>query len=136
MNSPVSKRFVQIRHQPSGAIIAAGPLGWGIMPFEGNYYIRRRYLREGDFRADYIPGVCFYKGLYIGLNYIAPDRTASRHLGWMYWLSNPLFPFIMFRVAVPANHPLLSVEAVDSLAGCPPLTAIPRANRPDLGSGT
>lgn len=117
LNFPLNKQWVQIRHQPTGAIIAAGPLGWGITRFEGNYYVRRRYLREGHFRADYIPGVCVYKGLYIGLNYIAPDRTVSTHLGWMYWLPNPLFPFIMFRVAVPADHPLLSVEPVNPPAG-------------------
>jgi len=30
---------IRITHNPSGEIIAEGPLGWGIMPFEGNYYI-------------------------------------------------------------------------------------------------
>ncbi|HEX7326278.1 MAG TPA: hypothetical protein VF292_13145 [Rhodanobacteraceae bacterium] len=113
----MNKRYVQIRHQPTGAIIAAGPLGWGIMPFEGNYYIRRRYLREGHFRADYIPGVCVHKALYIGLNYIAPNQTVSAHLGWLYWLPNLLFPFIVFRVALPRDHPLLSVEAANAPAG-------------------
>lgn len=115
-----------MRHQPTGAIIAAGPLGWGITRFEGNYYIRRRYLGEGHFHADYIPGVCAYKGLYIGLNYIAPDQTVSTHLGWMYWLPNPLFPFIMFRVAVPADHPLLSVEPVNP----PDLDSLTRVDQP------
>lgn len=28
-----------------------------------------------------------------------------RNLGWMYWLPNPLFPFIWVRVAVPQMHP-------------------------------
>ena len=115
---PLDQRYVQIRHRPTGAVIAGGPLGFGIMPFEGNYYIRRRYLREGHFRADYLPGVCVYKGLYIGLNYIAPDRTVSHHLGWLYWLPNPLLPFIMFRVAIPAEHPLLKVESFDEHAAC------------------
>ncbi|HEX7323817.1 MAG TPA: hypothetical protein VF292_00495 [Rhodanobacteraceae bacterium] len=114
----MSKRYVQIRHRPTDAVIAAGPLGFGIMPFEGNYYIRRRYLREGHFRADYLPGVCVYKGLYTGLNYIAPDSTVSRHLGWLYWLPNPLLPFILFRVAVPAADPRILVEFVNARAGC------------------
>lgn len=104
---------MQIRHHPSGAIIAAGPLGFGITPFEGHYYIRRRYLREGRFRADYLPGLCVYKGLYIGLDYVAPDRSVTRHLGWLYWLPNPLLPFIPFRVAVPTRDPALIVEFAD-----------------------
>lgn len=111
-------RCIQIRHQPTGAIIASGPLGWGITHFEGNYYIRRRYLREGRFRADRIPGLCVYKGLYIGLDYIAPDQTVSKHLGWLYWLPNPLLPFVMFRVAVPGNDPLFAIEALDVRAAC------------------
>lgn len=109
---------MQIRYQPTRAIIAEGPLGWGITPFEGNYYIRRRYLRDGSFRPDFIPGVCVYKGLYIGLNYTMPDGVAINHLGWMYWLPSPLFPFIMFRVAIPAEHLLLMVESIDQQAAC------------------
>lgn len=109
---------MQIRFQPTRAVIAEGPLGWGITSFEGNYYIRRRYLRDGSFRPDFIPGVCIYKGLYIGLDYIAPDGAAVKHLGWMYWLPNPPFPFIMFRVAIPAEHPLLMVESIDEQAAC------------------
>ena len=93
-------------------------MGWGVTPFEGNYYIRRRYLREGHFRADRIPGLCVYKGLYIGLDYVAPDQTVSRHLGWLYWLPNPLLPFVMFRVAVPGNDPLLAIETLDDRAAC------------------
>lgn len=31
-------------------------------------------------------------------------------LGWKYWLPNPLFPFIAFRIAVPAHHPDLEVK--------------------------
>ncbi|HEU0198523.1 MAG TPA: hypothetical protein VFQ88_15095 [Nevskiaceae bacterium] len=109
----MSRRYVQIRYQPTGAVIAAGSLGWGITPFEGNYYISRRYLREGAFHPDFIPGVCPYKGMYVGLNYVAPNDALAKHLGWLYWLPNPLFPFIMFRVAIPGQHPLLMVEPID-----------------------
>lgn len=112
----MSKRYLQIRHEPTGVIIAAGPSGWGITAFEGNYYISRKYLREGRFCVDYIPGLCVYKGLYIGLNYIAPDQSVSRHMGWTYWLPNPLFPFIIFRIAVPAHHPLLRIETMPDSA--------------------
>ncbi len=110
----MSKHYLRIRHQPTGAVIAAGPLGWGITPFEGNYYISRRYLRDGHFRIDYIPGLCVYKGLYVGMNYVAPDQSVAKRLGWLYWLSNPLFPFTMFRVAVPGDHPLLRIESMEA----------------------
>jgi hypothetical protein len=30
----------------------------------------------------------------------------------MYWLPNPLFPFIWYRVGVPADHPDLIIEKV------------------------
>lgn len=106
----MTQRYVQIRHQPTGAVIAQGPLGWGITAFEGNYYIRRQYLREGHFRIDHVPGLCVYKGLYVGLNYVAPDQTVSKHLGWLYWLPNPLFPFIVYRVAVPGHDPSIGIE--------------------------
>jgi hypothetical protein len=33
-----------------------------------------------------------------------------RNLGWIYWLPNPLLPFIWFRVAVPRDHPKLTIE--------------------------
>jgi hypothetical protein len=32
-----------------------------------------------------------------------------RNLGWLYWLPNPLLPFIWFRVALPGQHPELDV---------------------------
>jgi hypothetical protein len=38
------------------------------------------------------------------------ELIAEGPLGWLYWLPNPLFPFIWFRVAVPGNHPELHVE--------------------------
>lgn len=127
----MTQRYVQIRHHSTGAVIAQGPLGWGITPFEGNYYIRRQYLRDGHFRIDHVPGLCVYKGLYVGLNYIAPDRTVSKHLGWMYWLPNPLLPFIMYRVAIPGYDPLLVIDSVD---GCSMSSRDPHASATVLNS--
>ena len=106
----MSRRFVRITHRPSGAVVAEGPLGWGVTPFEGNYYIRRRHLGTGTFRANWIPGLCIYKFLYVWLDFVAGDGTRTRNLGWLYWLPNPLLPFIWFRVAVPRSHPDLAVE--------------------------
>lgn len=48
------------------------------------------------------------------MNYVAPDQSVAKHLGWPHWLPNPLFPFTMFRVDVPACHPLLQVESMEA----------------------
>lgn len=108
----MAKKFIRITHIPSGDILAEGPIGWGIMPFEGNLYIGRKYMRSEGFRVNYIPGLCFYKFLYVWLDYRWGDGKKTRNLGWLYWLPNPLFPFIWFRVAVPRYHPELLVEEV------------------------
>ncbi len=103
------KKLVRITHIPSGEIIAEGPLGWGVTSFEGNYYIQRKHLITKGFKVNYLPGLCFYKFLYVWLNFNCP-LGVSRNLGWLYWFPNPLFPFIWYRVAVPGNHPELNIE--------------------------
>jgi hypothetical protein len=95
---------IRITHKPSGEIIAEGPLGWGIKAFEGSYYIQRRYLKTSGFKVNFIPGLCFYKFLYVRLDFSWPDGKSSS-LGWLHWLPNPLFPFVWYRVAVPDDHP-------------------------------
>ena len=71
-------------------------MGWGITPFEGNYYISRKYLRTRGFKPNYIPGLCFYKFLYVWLDLHLADGHKIRNLGWLYWFPNPLFPFIWY----------------------------------------
>ena len=105
----IDVRLIRITHKPSGEVIAEGPLGWGIMSFEGNYYIRRRYLKTKGFKVNFIPGLCIYKFLYVWLDF-SWSGGKSRNLGWLYWLPNPLSPFIWYRVAVPKNHPELDFE--------------------------
>jgi uncharacterized protein (DUF427 family) len=56
-----------------------------------------------------MPGLCPYKFLYVWMDFSWGGR-ATRNLGWLYWLPNPLLPFIWFRVAVPRDHPELHVE--------------------------
>jgi uncharacterized protein (DUF427 family) len=102
-------KMVRIMHQPSNTLLAEGPLGWGITSFEGNYYISRKYMKTDRFKANFIPGVCFYKFLYVWMDLVFEDYKV-RNIAWMYWLPNPLFPFIAFRVAVPGHHPQLSFE--------------------------
>lgn len=100
---------MRIVHRQSGTTLAEGPVGWGITPFEGNLYVRRKHLQTDAFKPNYIPGLCPYKFLYVWLDLRLPDQPAVKNLGWMYWLPNPLLPFIWFRVAVPRRHPELEV---------------------------
>lgn len=74
------KRFIRIKHKATGRILADGPLGWGITPFEGNYYIGRKYLRTDGFIPNFIPGFCPYKFLYIGMDLKLDDDRKSKHL--------------------------------------------------------
>ncbi len=107
-------RWIRITHTPSGTLLAEGPVGWGITPFEGNYYIARKYLLTEGFRAKFAPGVCVYKFLYVWLDLRLDGQKPVRGLGWKYWLPNPLLPFIWFRVALPGRHPELMIEEVGS----------------------
>lgn len=101
---------VRITHASTGMLLAEGPLGWGITPFEGNYYISRKYLRTTNFKVNFLPGLCPYKFLYVWLDLVLDDGAKEKNLGWLYWLPNPLFPFIWFRIALPGLHPALIVE--------------------------
>ena len=38
------------------------------------------------------------------------EGVKARNLGWLYWLPNPLLPFIWFHVAVSLGHPELSFQ--------------------------
>jgi uncharacterized protein (DUF427 family) len=80
------------------------------MPFEGNYYIRRKLLRTNAFKANWIPGLCIYKFLYVWMDLRLKSGERARNLAWMYWLPNPLLPFIWFRVAIPAHHPDIEIQ--------------------------
>jgi hypothetical protein len=107
---------IRITHRASGTVIAQGPLGWGITPFEGNYYISRRYLKA-TFKPTFIPGVCVYKFFYTWMDLILPNGGRDRNLGWLYWLPNPLLPFIWYRVAVSASDPTLTIEETSQSRG-------------------
>ena len=103
-------KSVRITHRSTGMLLAEGPLGWGITPFEGNYYISTRYLRTARFKVKFLPGLCIYKFFYVWLDLVLEGGAKEKNLGWMYWLPNPLLPFIWFRVALPGAHPALIVE--------------------------
>lgn len=110
----MAKKTVRITHRPSGTRIAEGPIGWGITPFEGNFYISGKYLLTKGFKPNYFPGLCPYKFLYVWLDLHLSNGSRVKDLGWLYWLPNPLFPFIWFRVAVPRHHPELLIEEFES----------------------
>ncbi len=99
---------IRIVHTETGTVIAEGPKGWGMTPFEGNYYIAKRYLRA-SFKPNFVPGLCVYKFLYIWMDLVLLGGRRERSLGWMYVLPNPLLPFIWFRVALSATDPALTV---------------------------
>ena len=101
---------IRIKHSGTGTVLAEGPVGWGITPFEGNFYIRRKYLKTKQIRANFLPGLCPYKFLYVWMDLHLGEGNRVRNLGWMYWLPNPLLPFIWFRVALPRQHPEIDIE--------------------------
>jgi uncharacterized protein (DUF427 family) len=101
---------VRIKHRETGTVLADGPLGWGITPFEGNFYIRRKYLKTDRIRANYVPGLCPYKFLYVWMDLHLEEGRRIRNLAWMYWLPNPILPFIWFRVALPRAHREITFE--------------------------
>ena len=85
-------------------------MGWGITPFEGNFYIARKHLKTDRFRANFLPGLCIYKFVYVWMDLKLDHGERIRNLAWMYWLPNPLLPFIWFRIAVSGTHPEIKVE--------------------------
>ena len=110
---PARAPIVRITHRSSGELIAEGPLGfWGITPFEGNLYISRKCLKTEHLRPNWVPGLCIYKFLYVWLDLRLPDGTREPFVGWLYWLPNPLLPFIAFRPAVSRSSPVLQVEEI------------------------
>lgn len=111
----MSRKLIRIIHEPSGTLLAEGPLGWGITPFEGNLYVRRKHLATDGFKVNFVPGLCPYKFLYVWLDLRLPDGKKVRNLAWLYWFPNPLFPFIWYRVGLPRSHPDLSVEEIEPL---------------------
>lgn len=111
----MSKKFVRITHTPSGTVLAEGPVGWGITPFEGNLYIRRKYLLTVGFKPNFIPGFCPYKFFYVWLDLKLENGVRVKNIGWMYWFPNPIFPFIGYRVGLSRSHPDLLVEEFEKV---------------------
>lgn len=103
---------IRITHRSSGEVIAEGTEGWGMFSFEGNYYIAEKNLKTSGFKFTGIPGICPYKFIYFWYHLELSNGDKEPMIGWKYWVPNPLFPFIAFRIAVPKNHTALLVEEV------------------------
>ena len=108
----MSQTIISIYHKPSNTKLAEGPKGWGIISFEGNLYISRKYLLTDGFKINYIPGFCFYKFFYFWMDLYLDDENKVKNLAWMYWLPNPLFPFIWYRVGIPKNHSDIEIREI------------------------
>jgi uncharacterized protein (DUF427 family) len=110
METEIGKSRIRITHKPSGEVIAEGETGWGMFAFEGNYYISNKNFRTKGFKMSWTPGICPYKFLYFWYHFKPQKGEASAMIAWKYWLPNPLFPFIAFRMAVPSQHQDLIIE--------------------------
>ncbi len=75
-------------------------------------YISRKYLLTDGFKINYFPGFFIYKFFYLWVDLVLTDGSKIKNLGWMYFLANPLFPFIWFRVGIPANHPEIEINEI------------------------
>lgn len=105
-----ARHRVRICDRRTGLVLAEGRRGWDVMPFEGNFYLRSGCVRKDFFQLNYTPGPCPYKGLYFWADLVIPGQEPIKNLAWLYWLPNPLFPFIWYRIAVPGQHPDLLIE--------------------------
>ena len=100
----------KIIHSPTGIIIAEGTTKDGLKSFEGNYYVKTKYFKPAIIKTNYVPGLCFYKFIYIWMDLILPDGGKVRNIGWKYIIPNPIFYIVIGRVGLPKNHPELSIE--------------------------
>ncbi len=112
----MAKKTIRITHRPSGNRLDECPLVLGITPFEGNLYISRKYLLTKGFKPNFNPVLCTYKFLYVWIDLKLDNGDKVKNLGWLYWLPNPLFPFIWYRVGLPRQHPDLVVEELEQPA--------------------
>jgi len=101
---------IRIWHAGSGRLLAEGPKGWGITPFEGNFYIRKKFFTGNNFRSTLIPGLCPYKGIYHWLDLELDGERVEKMLAWRYVIPNPLLPFVAFRIGLPGQHPALRYD--------------------------
>ncbi len=106
----MANQFIRITHKSSGEILAEGKAGWGIFSFEGNYYVANKNLKTKGFSFSGVPGLCPYKFIYFWYHFQSQNGEKHAMLAWKYWIPNPLFPFIAFRIGLPKSHPDILIE--------------------------
>jgi hypothetical protein len=104
--------LIIITYKETGELLAEGLKGWDVIPLEDNYYVKKKLIKTDKFKISFIPGFCFYNFFYVWLNYQIDDSRKERWIGWIYFLPNPLFFFIWFRIGLPKYHPSLRVEEI------------------------
>ena len=108
MTNPIHSR---IWHRPSGTLLVEGLKGWGITPFEGNYYIRKMYLKGDFFCRTLIPGLCPYKGIYHWLNLDLPDGQHEDNAGLALYHSKPIVPIYRLSPGASGKPPCIAVRS-------------------------
>lgn len=108
--------ILRITHVPTGMLLAVGPTDRGITWFEGNYYVRRKYLCTERWRVNSVPGLCVYAFLYAGFDLWWAGRAQARRMGKKRRQSGLGFPSLAFRVAVPGNDPQIRIEPISPSA--------------------
>ena len=98
-------KFVRITHKASGLKLAEGPIGWGITPFEGNYYVRGKYLATDRLKPNFIPGLCPYKFLYVWLDLKLGDGRGGFQI-WVGFTGFPTHYFLSFGLEWACRVPI------------------------------
>jgi uncharacterized protein (DUF427 family) len=99
----ITKRLITITHRQTGELIAIRLSRLGLF-FESNHYICPKYIKTNGFKFSLLPGICFYKFVYLWLHLKLSNGKREDFMAWMYVIPNSLLPFIWFRIALPQNH--------------------------------
>ncbi len=102
--------ILRITHTPSGTLLAEGPSGRGIALFEGNYYVRRKYLCIARRKEGSQPGPCVYSFLYAGLDLWLAGRAQTGSSSKRRWVTHRFVPLLAFRMAFPGDDPSIRFE--------------------------
>lgn len=102
----------KLTHIKTKKIIAEG-IEKDIYRLEGNYYIKESAFKQGIIVNTYLPGLCFYKFIYVWVNIKISDKLILKSFGWKYILPNPIFFKIFKRIGIPINQDEIQLEIVN-----------------------
>ncbi|QEH32566.1 hypothetical protein OJF2_10430 [Aquisphaera giovannonii] len=75
---------IVIRESSSGAELARGESGTGVIPYEGNLYFDPAAVQQGALRVTERTYTCPYKGTCNWVDYQAADGRTVRDVAWVY----------------------------------------------------